>query len=170
MPHRVFIGLGGNLGDPPANLQRAIAAIDAMPGTGVLAQSRLYRSPAWGGVPQPDFTNAVIEIRTGLRARELLRALLDLELSFGRDRRTAQRWGPRPLDCDILLYGNLHIDDPDLRVPHPRIAERAFVLLPLLELAPDLLIPGLGRILALAAALDGHDTHPLQAGFPHVQQ
>lgn len=170
MPQRVFIGLGGNTGDPPANLQRAIAAIDAMPGTRVLARSRLYRSPAWGGVPQPDYTNAVVEVRTGLCARDLLQALLALEQAFGRDRRTAQRWGPRPLDCDILLYGDLHIDDPDLRVPHPRMAERAFVLLPLLELAPDLLIPGLGRIEPLVAALDGHDTHPLQAGSVHVQQ
>lgn len=170
MPQRVFIGLGGNMGDAPATLRRAIEAIDAMPGTGVLARSRFYRSPAWGGVPQPDYTNAVIEIRTGLRARDLLQSLLVLEQSFGRDRRTAQRWGPRPLDCDILLYGDRHIDDPDLRVPHPRMAERAFVLLPLLELAPGLVISGLGRIESLVAALDGHDTHPLQAGFPHVQQ
>lgn len=142
-----YVGLGGNLGDAAATLRAAFAALDALPRTRLLRASRLYRTPAWGRRDQPDFVNAAAALETGLPPRDLLGALLDIERDFGRDRSDEDaRWGPRTLDLDLLLYGEDVIDAPGLRVPHPHLHERAFVLVPLLEIAPELVIPGHGAL------------------------
>lgn len=137
-----WVGLGGNTGDPVATLRAAILELGKLPGTRLLRSSRLYRSPPWGPVAQPDFINAVALLETRLDALALLDGMLAIERAFGRERQ--QRWGPRSLDLDLLLYGDSIIDAPGLHVPHPHLHERAFVLLPLLELDPQASIPGRG--------------------------
>ncbi len=139
-----FIGVGANLGDAEASVRTAIRALDAISQTRLLRASRLYRTPAWGMPEQPDFVNAVAAVETHSGARELLRELLAIEQRFGRVRTSGGRWGPRTLDLDLLLHGHAIIDEADLRVPHPYLAKRGFVLVPLLEIAPDLDIPGVG--------------------------
>ena len=129
------VALGANLGDARATVSDAIAALDQLPQTRLLRASGLYRSAPWEA-SGPDFINAVAAIETGLDAHELLRALQALELQAGRER--PYRNAPRTLDLDLLLYGDAVIDTPDLSVPHPRLRERAFVLLPLAEIAPAL--------------------------------
>lgn len=126
----------------------------------LMRQSRLYRSAAWGVRDQPDFVNAVVEIETILSARDLLETLLDLERRFGRVRNTA-RWGPRILDLDLLVYGDRTIDEPGLRIPHPHLQERAFVLLPLADIAKHLGIPGYGTVASLLAKIDTKDCKPI---------
>ncbi len=148
------IGLGGNLGEVADILRAAFVALDALPGTHLLQASRLYRTPAWGKVEQPDFVNAVTLLETSLSATALLNALLRIERDFGRDREHGERWGPRTLDLDLLLYGDAVIDEPGLTVPHPYLHERAFVLLPLVEIAPETGIPGQGRAADLLAGVD----------------
>jgi 2-amino-4-hydroxy-6-hydroxymethyldihydropteridine diphosphokinase len=148
-----FVGLGANLGEAARTLREALCELDALPDTRLLRASRLYRTPAWGVEAQPDFINAVAQLDTALDPRELLDALLALERAHGRDRARESRWGPRTLDLDLLLYGDRHIDEPGLRVPHPHLHERGFVLLPLAEIAPDLVVPGAGRVSTLAAAM-----------------
>lgn len=154
---RAFVGLGGNVGDVAESFASAAARMDALPGTQLLRLSRRYRTPAWGMAAQPDFLNAVAMLETRLPARELLEELLAIERMHGRDRATETRWGPRTLDLDLLLYGDGTIDEPGLRVPHPRLHERAFALRPLLDIAPDISIPGhgLARNLPAAMAADG---------------
>jgi 2-amino-4-hydroxy-6-hydroxymethyldihydropteridine diphosphokinase len=154
---RAFVGLGGNVGDVAESFASAAARMDALPGTQLLRLSRRYRTPAWGMAAQPDFLNAVAMLETRLPARELLEELLAIERMHGRDRATETRWGPRTLDLDLLLYGDGTIDQPGLRVPHPRLHERAFALRPLLDIAPDISIPGhgLARNLPAAMAADG---------------
>lgn len=147
------IGLGANLGDAVATLVDAIAALDRLPLTRLLRASRLYRTPAWGRTDQPDFINAVALVDTELEARALLDALLDIERGFGRVRIEGERWGPRVLDLDLLLFGDALIDAPGLRVPHPHLHERAFALLPLAEIAPQLVIPGIGNVAAVSAGM-----------------
>ena len=129
------VALGANLGDARATVSDAIAALDQLPQTRLLRASALYRSAPWEA-SGPDFINAVAAVETGLDAHELLRALQALELQAGRER--PYRNAPRTLDLDLLLYGDAVIDTPDLSVPHPRLRERAFVLLPLAEIAPAL--------------------------------
>ena len=129
------VALGANLGDARATVSDAIAALDSLPQTRLLRASALYRSAPWEA-SGPDFINAVAAVETGLDAHELLRALQALELQAGRER--PYRNAPRTLDLDLLLYGDAVIDKPDLSVPHPRLRERAFVLLPLAEIAPAL--------------------------------
>ena len=142
-PLTAYVGLGGNVGDVAATLRAAFDALGGLPQTRLLRASRLYRTPAWGRREQPDFINAAAKLETGLAARDLLDALLGLEQQFGRDRgRDTQRWGPRSLDLDLLLYGDASMDEPGLRIPHPHLHERAFVLVPLFEIAPEALIPG----------------------------
>lgn len=155
-PVQAFIGLGGNLGDVPAALRRALETLGALPGTRLMAASRVYRTPAWGVTDQPPFLNAAAAIRTQLPPAELLAALLDIERAVGRDRGRpdALRWGPRALDLDLLLYGEQVIDRPGLHVPHPHLHERAFVLVPLAEIAPDAMVPGHGRVADLLAGVD----------------
>ncbi|MDB6163654.1 MAG: folK [Xanthomonadaceae bacterium] len=136
---RAWVGLGGNTGEPLATLPAAFDALEQLPDTHVLATSRLYRTPAWGLALQPDFINAVALLETELSARALLDRLLGIERAFGRVRR--ERWGPRILDLDLLLYGDAVIDEPGLRVPHPHLHERAFALVPMVEIDPAVLIP-----------------------------
>ena len=141
---RVAIGLGGNLGDAQATMRAVFGAIAGIEGVALLAGSSLYRTPAWGGIEQPDFINAAALVETALAPQALLDALLAIERAHGRDRARETRWGPRALDLDILLVDARVIDEPGLRVPHPRLHQRAFALLPLLEVWPDAHIPGIG--------------------------
>ncbi|GAB3732864.1 2-amino-4-hydroxy-6-hydroxymethyldihydropteridine diphosphokinase [Luteimonas pelagia] len=142
---RAAIGLGANLGDAVATVRAAFDALDRLPGSRVVATSRLYRTPAWGLEAQPDFINAVAVLRTVLPPRDLLDGLLAIERAFGRDRATeAGRWGPRVLDLDLLLHGDSVVHAPGLDVPHPHLHARAFALVPLVEAWPDATIPGVG--------------------------
>lgn len=144
---RVFVGLGSNVGDRLRNLERALAALAADPAFEIVGRSAIYETEPWGLLSQPRFLNAVVELRTTLSPRELLHKLKGMEAALGRSPR--ERWGPREIDLDLLLYGDRVIQDEDdgagLRVPHPRLHERAFVLVPLAELAPDLEHPQLRR-------------------------
>jgi 2-amino-4-hydroxy-6-hydroxymethyldihydropteridine diphosphokinase len=144
VPVVAFVGLGGNLGEVAASLRAATDALARLPATRLLRASRLYRTPAWGLEQQPDFVNGVAALETSLGPRELLDALLRIEREFGRERDDGLRWGPRTLDLDLLLHGDAIIEQAGLRLPHPHLHERAFALLPLLEIAPDILIPGQG--------------------------
>ena len=123
--------------------------------------SRLYRTPAWGKTDQPAFVNAAAVLETELDARALLDAMLGIERDHGRERLDGQRWGARTLDLDLLLYGDEVIDEPGLHVPHPHLHERAFALVPLVEIAPDLVIPGHGRASDLVAAMVTGDIHAI---------
>jgi 2-amino-4-hydroxy-6-hydroxymethyldihydropteridine diphosphokinase len=154
VPVIAYIGLGANLGDAEATVRAALVALAALPETRLLAGSRLYRTPAWGRLDQPAFVNAAAALETGLAPEALLDQLLALERSHGRERLDGERWGPRTLDLDVLLYGDAVIDSPRLRVPHPHLHERAFALLPLAEIAPQALIPGHGTVQAALAPLE----------------
>ena len=149
-----LVGLGGNLGDAAETLRRAFQELDALPHTRLLRASRLYQSRAWGRTDQPDFINAAAMLETKLDARELLDAMLGIEHHAGRERHADERWGPRTLDLDLLLYGDAVIDEPGLHVPHPHLHERAFALVPLVEIAPDAMIPGIGAARGVLAAME----------------
>ncbi len=140
---QAFVGIGANLGDPVAQVEWAIAELAKLPNTRVVRTSSLYRTAPIGHTDQPDFVNAVVLIDTTLSPRDLLDALLGIEHAAGRER-TFQN-APRLLDLDVLLYDDQVIDSPGLAVPHPRMHERAFVLVPLAEIAPNAVIPGHGR-------------------------
>ncbi|HET7359561.1 MAG TPA: 2-amino-4-hydroxy-6-hydroxymethyldihydropteridine diphosphokinase [Rhodanobacteraceae bacterium] len=155
-----YVALGANLGDPRAQLLAAFDALAALQDTRLQARSRLYLTPPWGLREQPPFVNAVAQLDTGLGPDELLQGLLDIERAAGRER-NGERWGPRRLDLDLLLHGDTVRDDARLTLPHPRMAERAFVLLPLAELAPQLDIPGHGRIAELLLRADTADCRVL---------
>jgi 2-amino-4-hydroxy-6-hydroxymethyldihydropteridine diphosphokinase len=142
---RAFIGLGSNLDDPRAQVERAFDELAALASTRRLRRSSLYRTAPWGVTDQPAFVNAVAEIETQLPARALLDALLAIERAHGRTR-DGVRWGPRTLDLDLLLHGDAHIAEPGLILPHPHIGERVFVLMPLLELDDSLRIAGIGSL------------------------
>jgi 2-amino-4-hydroxy-6-hydroxymethyldihydropteridine diphosphokinase len=146
---RVFIGLGANLGQPRASLEAAIAALGQLPGTRLVGQSACYAS-APIDAQGPEFINAVAELRTSLEPAALLQALHAIEAEHGRLR--PYRNAPRTLDLDLLMFGQRQLDSPTLVLPHPRMHQRAFVLLPLLELAPDAIHPALGPLAASAAA------------------
>ena len=139
---RAFIGLGANLGDRLANLQRAVDLLGRTEGVRVLRSSRVYETDPVGGPPQPDYLNAVIEVETDLDPAGLLGACLAVEERMGRFR--SARWGPRAIDLDVLTFGRkeVRLERPDLTVPHPLMHERAFVLVPLLELDADPALPG----------------------------
>lgn len=150
-----YVGLGSNLDDPIDQVRRALDELDALPLTERMAASRLYASRPVGPQDQPDFINAVAHLRTRLSPLALLDQLQALEQ---RHRRVRQRhWGPRTLDLDLLLYGNEILDLPRLRVPHPQMTSRAFVLLPLAELSPQLQLPHGGHIAVLAGTLASAD-------------
>ncbi len=134
----VFLSLGGNLGDPRGAMATALQAIDADPQSSVIRVSSLYRTPPWGKIDQPDFLNAAAEIRTIREPRDFLQLCLQTERELKRVR--AERWGPRAIDIDILLFNDFIVKEEGLEIPHPRIAERAFVLVPLAEIAPDIKI------------------------------
>jgi 2-amino-4-hydroxy-6-hydroxymethyldihydropteridine diphosphokinase len=150
-PTTVYVALGANLEDPERQVRTALDDLARLPETVPIACSALYRTAPVGPPGQPDYVNAVACLSTHLRPRALLEALQGIELAHGRHR-DGTRWGPRPLDLDILLYGDQQIDEPGLRVPHPEMASRAFVLVPLADVAPaDLLIPGTGTLGGLLA-------------------
>ncbi len=149
-PARVYIGIGSNLDDPTNQVRRAFEALTGILASGCVARSPLYRTAPVGGPPgQPDYINAVAALDTGLTPVQLLMVLQALELAQGRTR--TARWGARTLDLDLLLYDQLTSDDPWLTLPHPRLHQRAFVLYPLYDIAPDLNIPGRGRLSELLA-------------------
>ena len=141
-PAKAYIALGANMGEPALHIMTALSELDQLPSTNLIRHSAIYRSQAEGYLDQPDFLNAVAEIRTDLTPRALLDALLAIELRHGRER--AFRNAPRTLDLDILLYDDLILDQTGLHLPHPRMHLRAFVLVPLHELAPHAAIPGKG--------------------------
>ena len=130
----VYLGLGSNLGDRAAHLRAALAALTGLPGTTVWRVSALYESAPWGVTDQPAFLNAVAAVTTDLAPHDLLRSVKQIEQEAGR--RAGPRWGPRPLDIDLLLYDDQQVDSPDLVIPHPRLAARRFVLAPLADLRP----------------------------------
>src|SRR5262249_39641249 len=138
----VLIALGGNVGDVRATFNQAIANICGMAQAALLARSSDYVTPPWGEQDQPRFVNACIEIETSLDPHALLFTLHKIEQKFGRDRAKEQRWGPRSLDLDLIAYDDVRLDKPELTLPHPRLFERAFVLVPLAEIAPDRVISG----------------------------
>ena len=148
-----FLGLGSNLGDRLANLQAAVDALQAEPGLRVAASSRVWETTPVGGPPQPDYLNAVVRVETDLSARDLLDVARRIESRLGRIRK--ERWGARTIDVDVLLFDEEQIDEPDLVVPHPRMTERAFVLLPLLELEPDPMLPDGTRLKEVRVETDG---------------
>jgi 2-amino-4-hydroxy-6-hydroxymethyldihydropteridine diphosphokinase len=150
---RAYVGLGSNLGDREAALRGAVAALAAAPAVEVVAVSTFADTEPVGFLDQPRFLNGVAALETTLGPRELLDLLLAIEAGFGRDRGAVPAQGPRTLDLDLLLYGDEEIEEPGLRVPHPRLAERAFALRPLAELDPELVVPGKGPIPALLARL-----------------
>ncbi len=148
-----YVGVGSNLQMPAKQVEKAFELIGNIADTRVVSTSSLYRSAPFGGIEQPDFVNAVAAILTQQQPHELLATLQAIELEQGRER-SAARWGPRTLDLDLLVYASRTTNDPELTIPHPGIAERNFVLLPLREVAPDLAIPGLGRVAGLPVNMD----------------
>lgn len=154
-----YSGIGGNLGQPSRTLAEAARALDAQSEIEVCRASKVYRNPAVGGPHnQPDYLNAVLELETSLAPRALLELFLDVEQSYGRVR--SEKWGPRTLDLDLLIFGSEEVDEPGLTLPHPRLHERAFVLQPLCDLNPDLIHPTIG--LPVKCLVDGVDASQLQ--------
>jgi 2-amino-4-hydroxy-6-hydroxymethyldihydropteridine diphosphokinase len=145
-PVRSFLGLGSNKGDRLANLKRAVHLLNARESLDIVGSSRVYDTDPVGP-PQPNYLNAVVEVETTLAPRALLDACLSVEAAMGRVR--SERWGPRPIDVDVLTYGTTVLQDPDLIIPHPRMHERAFVLVPLLELKADPPLPGDRRVASI---------------------
>ncbi len=140
-----YIALGSNLGDRRTALTRAVRAIDGLASTRVSAQSTLIETDPVGPVAQGRYLNGVVRVQTELAPRVLLESLLAIETELGRDRTGELRWGPRTADLDLLIFGDLILDEPGLHIPHPRLAERRFVLEPLCEIAPGLVVPGFGK-------------------------
>ena len=150
---RAYIGLGSNLADREGTIEEAVGLLRAEPGIEVVSVSSLRETEPWGRVAQPAFLNGAVALETTLEPRALLGVLLDVERRLGRVR--DERWGPRTIDLDLLLYGDVVLDEPGLTVPHPLLHERAFVLEPLQELDPELAVPGRGSVADLLAALAG---------------
>ena len=150
---RAYVALGSNLGDREGTLRSALEALAAEPGIDVVAVSRFFDTEPVGYVDQPRFLNGAAALETELPARELLERLLAVELRFGRSREDVPPQGPRTIDLDLLLYGDAEIDEPGLRVPHPRLHERRFVLEPLADLDPALEVPGNGQVQDILARL-----------------
>lgn len=140
----VYIGLGSNLQNPLQQIKTAINDVQSLAGVTIITVSSLYQSPPMGPADQPDYINAVISLETSLSPHQLLDALQSVEQLHGRERK--RHWGERTLDLDILLYGDQILDDERLTIPHPGMHERAFVLYPLAEIAPDIEIPGIGAL------------------------
>lgn len=155
-----YVALGSNLGDSRATLVGAAEALAALPGSRLAGISRIYRTPPWGRRDQPDFLNAVVRLRTTLEPHDLLDELMAIERRFGRTR-DGERWGPRTLDLDLLHVDGVVLDEPQLTLPHPRMGERAFVLLPLADLAPELELPGQGRVAELLRRVDAGGCEPV---------
>jgi 2-amino-4-hydroxy-6-hydroxymethyldihydropteridine diphosphokinase len=145
-----LVALGGNVGDVRETLEHGIAAFCGDPEIRLLARSSDYRTPPWGIEDQPPFVNCCIAVSTTLTPPALLARAQEVEQQFGRDRKNEQRWGPRTLDIDLVAYDDVRLSTPELNLPHPRLFERAFVLVPLVEIAPDRVIAGVGIKSALA--------------------
>jgi 2-amino-4-hydroxy-6-hydroxymethyldihydropteridine diphosphokinase len=139
---RAYLAFGGNVGDSRATLDRAVAMLAETPGIALAARSSDYRTPPWGVTDQAPFVNLCVAIDTTLPPLNLLARIQEIERALGRDRTKEQRWGPRTVDIDIIAYGDLNLDAPGLVLPHPRLFERAFVLMPLAEIAGDRRIAG----------------------------
>jgi 2-amino-4-hydroxy-6-hydroxymethyldihydropteridine diphosphokinase len=147
-----YVGLGANVGPREVTLLRAVDLLAEADDVEVLAVSQLRETEPVGVLDQPSFLNGAVRVETSLAPRVLLELLLDIERSLGRVR--AERWGPRSVDLDLLVYGDETVDEPGLRIPHPRLHQRRFALEPLAELDPDLVVPGLGPVSAALTALD----------------
>ena len=156
-----FVALGANLGNPAQQVAAGVEALAMLPNTRLAAVSPFYRSAPVGYAGQPHFVNAVAKIETALAPRELLDALLAIERNFGRIRDVKN--GPRTLDLDIALYGDSQVSEPGLEIPHPRMRERAFVLVPLADIDPDQVVPGLGRAADLLAGVDAASVEKMEA-------
>ena len=161
-PVTAYVALGANLEDPVVQVRAGLAALATLPHTQLLVQSSLYRTAPVGYADQPDFINAVAAVDTELSPRELLDALLAIELNHGRVRQFAN--APRTLDLDVLLYDDVEVNESGLTIPHPRMHERAFVLAPLAEIAPLCEIPGHGRVSELLRSLDPQGVTRLAGG------
>ena len=160
-----YIGLGSNLSDPAAQVRGAVRALASLPQTRLVVVSRLFGSRPMGVAGQPDFVNAVAGVLTQMTARQLLRALQSLELAAGRPA-VREHWGPRIIDLDILLFGAEQSAGPELVLPHPGVVERNFVLYPLADIAPDLEVPGRGRVRELLARVPTDGVWPLGEARP----
>jgi 2-amino-4-hydroxy-6-hydroxymethyldihydropteridine diphosphokinase len=160
-----YVGLGSNLEQPAVQVRRALEALDRLPDTRLIAYSALFGSKPFGPVAQPDYVNAAAGLLTELDALSFFGALRALESSLGRDA-PRERWGPRRIDIDLLLFDREHVETAELQLPHPGIVGRNFVLYPLRELAPDLTVPGCGRVAELAARVDPDGIWRLDQG-PH---
>jgi 2-amino-4-hydroxy-6-hydroxymethyldihydropteridine diphosphokinase len=159
------ISLGSNLGDKAATIERAVEALGHSPDIRLIRRSRLYRTEPWGDANQDWFLNACVLVETALSPQELLRRCLDIETTLGRDRSSGRRWGPRAIDLDLLFYDGITLSEPSLTLPHPHMFERAFVLVPLNEIAGDRSINGR----SVAAGLQAIDRSgvTLWSGKPH---
>jgi 2-amino-4-hydroxy-6-hydroxymethyldihydropteridine diphosphokinase len=157
-----YVALGSNLDDPRRQVELAFEALGTLPATRCVLRSSLYRSRPFGPVEQPDFVNAAAGLLTAMDASTMLGALKELEARLGRARPVV-RWGPRRIDLDLLVHGTTRIDSEALALPHPGIAERAFVLVPLAEIAPDLEVPGVGRVRTLLARVSAAGVERLAA-------
>jgi 2-amino-4-hydroxy-6-hydroxymethyldihydropteridine diphosphokinase len=155
-----YIAVGSNLQDPQAQVKLARQRLETLPSTRVVLESPLYRTRPFGPVPQPDFVNAVVGVLTQLPAQQLLSELQALEVALGRPA-VHEKWGPRMIDLDLLVYGHERRNEPDLILPHPGIVERNFVLYPLADIAPDLDVPGLGRVAELKKRVSPEGIGPL---------
>ena len=157
---RAYVGVGANLGDREKTILAAIDLLATQSGVDVVGVSVLRETEPWGPVEQPPYLNGAVALETDLDPRDLLDVLLDVERRFGRDRATEVRWGPRTLDLDLLLHGDVVQDEPGLTLPHPRLHERRFVLEPLADLDPALVVPGHGTVAELLASLDARPARP----------
>ena len=155
-----YVGLGSNLGQPADQLREAIDRLAGLPDTRLIATSRLWASPPLGPPGQPDYVNAVAGLLTRRQPRDLLGELQAIEQAMGRSRPPV-RWGPRLIDLDLLAFGNETLDEPGLTVPHPGLHQRDFVLYPLAEIAPQLWIPGKGRVSTLAGEVEDRGSRAL---------
>lgn len=162
-----YIGIGGNVGEVAQTMHDAVMLLDAENGVSVLRVSQVFVTPPWGDVAQPDYLNAVVELACSISAAELHGHLQNLERHFGRDRHGETRWGPRTLDLDLLLFGDAVIASETLTVPHPRMLERAFVMIPLLELNPSVRIGD--AVTPAAAEYVQYGMRPYGRIFPDVE-
>ena len=153
---RAYVGVGANLGDRGSTIRRAVERLGSTRDVTVVRVSTLRETEPWGPVDQPLYLNGVVAVDTGLGPRALLDVLLEVERALGRAR-SGERWGPRTIDLDLLVHGEVTCDEPGLTLPHPRLHERRFALEPLAELAPDLVVPGRGTVTELLEALDRDD-------------
>jgi 2-amino-4-hydroxy-6-hydroxymethyldihydropteridine diphosphokinase len=163
-----LLALGGNVGDVRATLDRAVAALCDGEEVRLLARSADYRTPPWGVEDQPAFVNLCIAVETTLTPRALLARAQAIERALGRERSSERRWGPRPVDVDLIAYDDLALNEPDLKLPHPRLFERAFVLVPLAEIAADKVIDGI-RVRDALARIDRKGVEKLQPKEPPRQ-